>query len=436
MGLMFLAAILVREGYNVKIIDAYLERLNQLKLSKKILIQNPDIVGITTDSCNFYESIRIAKLVKNVTHALVVLGGPHATIRAKEIINYPEVDVVVIGEGENTLLEIVNRLENGKSLEGCKGCFFKENGKKKFNPFRERIKNFDTLPFPARHLLPYKKYPRLYSSGGLKAPIDTISTSRGCPYNCSFCSSRIIWGKTYQHRSPKKVVDEIEFLINEYDTNGVYFREDNFTLKKNHVIGICEELRRRKIDIEWECSSRVDLVDKTLLKIMARAGCKSIWYGVESGSQKTLEKINKGITLEKSRKAVKLSREVGINVGGSFIIGIPGETKEDINKTIQFIKELKLTPSAIHYFYGIPDSALYREVIDNNWIDSAYGDILFVKTPEFNKRSLQKIINSVRRDLWFYNIKSKLKQKPLNAVKFSISAIKQPKKLLSLLRNF
>ncbi len=428
-GLMYIAAVLEKEGYEVIIIDAYLERLRQIELSKRIIEQDPDIVGITTDSCNFHESLRIAKLVKkSVSHAITVMGGPHATVRAKEVIQYPEVDVVVFGEGEYTMLDIVRRVENGTSLKGCEGCFYKENSKIIFNPPRQRIENLDALPFPARHLLDYKKYPRTYTHGGIKKPVDTVSTSRGCPFNCSFCSNRVIWGKKYTTRSPKNVVDEIEYLVAEYGTKGIYFREDNFTLNNERVLEICEGLRKRKIEIEWECSSRVDLVNKNLLKEMYKAGCRAIWYGIESGFQKTLKKLNKGITVEQSREAVKITKEVGIKVGGSFMIGIPGETMEDIEKTLQLIKELKCTPTALTYFYAIPDSELYREVVQNSWIDSAYGDILFVKTPEFDKEYLQKIIKHKKREELLWTIKNE----PINYI---FAAMKNPKRVFNFLRN-
>lgn len=428
MGLMYIAAVLEKEGYEVKIIDAYLERLSQIELSKRIIKQDPNVVGITTDSCNFQESLRVAKLVKNISNALVVIGGPHVTVRPKEVIQYPEVDVVVIREGEYTMLDIVRRIEDRTSLNGCEGCFFKENDKIIFNPPRQRIENLDALPFPARHLLPYKKYPRTYTHGGIKKPVDTMSTSRGCPFNCSFCSNRVIWGKNYTTRSPKNVVDEIEYLVAEYGTKGIYFREDNFTLNNKRVLEICEELHKRKIDIEWECSSRVDIVNKSLLEEMYKAGCRAIWYGIESGSQETLKKLNKNISIEQSRNAVKISKEAGIKVGGSFMIGIPGETMEDIEKTLQLIRELKCTPTALHYFYAIPDSALYREVVHNGCIDSVYGDILFVKTPDFDKEYLQKIVKDIEREELWWSIEK-------DPMTYIFAAIKNPRRIFSFLRK-
>lgn len=398
-GLMYLAAIVEKEGHNVKIIDNFLEKNTQIKLSKRILAFNPDIVGISVACTNYFEALKIANLTKNLTDALVILGGPHATIRAKKFIQYPDIDVVVLGEGEYTLLEIIQRFENHKSLEGCNGCYCKIDGKIIYNALRGRIEDLDILPLPARHLVRYKYYPRTYSFKKIKRPTDTVSTSRGCPFNCNFCSTRELWGKNYKYRSAKNVVDEIETLIRNYGTKGIYFREDNFTLNKKRIIDICDELLKRNIKIEWECSSRVDLIDKKLLKKMHEAGCKFIWFGIESGSLNTLKKLDKGITIEKSREAIKMTREAGIEPGGSFMIGIPGETKQDVLQTYNFIKELALTRTSLAHFLGIPDCKLYREIVKNHWYEAAYGEMLYVKLPNLSKEFLNEISRRVKIEL-------------------------------------
>jgi anaerobic magnesium-protoporphyrin IX monomethyl ester cyclase len=406
MGLMYIAAVLEESGNKVKIIDALLEKLDQIDLSRRIINFNPDIVGITTDSANFLESLKVAKLAKNSLNAVVVMGGPHVTVMPDEVIQYPEVDIAVIGEGEYTMLDIVQRLDKGKSLKGCKGTWIKENGKVIQNSLRERI-DLDELPFPARHLIPMEKYTRTYTHGGLAKPVDHMNTSRGCPYDCSFCSSRIIWGQKYKARSPKSIVDEIEYLTKEYGTRGIYFREDNFTLDRKRIIDICREIQRRGIKISWECSSRADLVDESLLKEMYRAGCRAIWYGIESGSTRTLDILNKQITIEQSREAVKLTRETGIKVGGSFIIGVPGETIEDIKLTLDLIKELHCEPTAYHYFYAIPVSRLYLEIKEKRMFDSAYGDILFVKNDKFDRDFLMKLITQSHNEIYGHKIKKR-----------------------------
>ncbi len=433
---MYLAAVVEKEGYNVKIIDDYLEKLNQIKLSKRILQYKPDIVGISIACTNFYEGLRAAKLVKTITNAFVVIGGPHATIRAKSFIEYPEVDAVVLGEGEYTLLEIIKRLETNKSLEGCKGCYCKIDGKVIYNDLRERINDIDSLPLPARHLIKYRSYPRTYSFGQIKKPVDTVSTSRGCPYNCTFCSSRVIWGPLYRYRSPENVVDEIELLVKNFGTRGIYFREDNFTLNKKRVISLCDELIRRNIKIEWECSSRVDLVDKDLLKKMGEAGCKFIWYGFESGSPKTLNIISKGITIEKSRRAVKLTKEAGISIGGSFMIGIPGETKEDVIKTYNFIKELALSQVSLAHFLGVPDCQLYREIIKNKWYDSCDGEFFFVKLPNLSKEFLNEISTRLNRELPIIRNKFNSDNSLLSYIKKIQTALRNPKNTLTYIKNY
>lgn len=433
---MCLAAVVEKEGYNVKIIDNYLEKLNQVKLSKRVLQYNPDIVGISIACTNFYEGLRTANLVKTISDAFVVIGGPHATLRAKSFIKYPEVDAVVLGEGEYSLIEIIKRIEVGQSLEGCKGCYCKVDGKIVYNALRERINDLNSLPSPARHLVRQKSYPRIYSFGQIKRPIDTVCTSRGCPYNCTFCSSRELWGPKYRYRSSENVVDEIELLVKNYGTKGIYFREDNFTLNKKRVIRLCDELIKRNINVEWECSSRVDLVDEDLLKKMHEAGCKSIWYGFESGSPRTLKIISKGITIEKSRRAVKLTKKAGINIGGSFMIGIPGETKEDVIKTYNFIKELALSQTSLAHFLGVPDCQLYREIIKNKWYDSCDGEFFFVKLPNLSKEFLNEISDRLNRELPILRNKFNSENSLLSYLKKILNALKNPKNALTFIKNY
>jgi len=434
-GLLYIAAVLEREKFEVSVIDAFLLKLNHIELSRKIIKHKADIVGITSESVNYYESLRIAKTVKNVSKAVVVLGGPHASIKPMDLIQYPEVDIVVIGEGEFTMLEIVQRIKNGQSFDGCKGTVFKKDGEIIVNPLRERIEDLDSIPYPARHLVPIKAYPRNYTFGGMKIPVDTITTSRGCPYSCSFCSSRMIWGRIYKTRDPKSVVDEIEFLIKNYGTKSFYFVEDNFTLKKKHVMGICDEIIKRKLKIEWECYSRVDLVNKEILEKIHKAGCKAIWYGIESGSPKTLERLDKGITLEQSRNACKMAKNAGLKVGGSFMIRLPGETKEDIIMTYNFIKELALNPTSLALFRAIPDSQMYQEVVEKGMYDASYGDIYFVKLPGISRNYLSEILMRVEKEIPALIRRDNIKRDPLFILKYFILSLKEPYKIKRFIKN-
>jgi len=395
-GLMYLGAVLERDNYEVGIIDANWRKLSQIDLSRELVKHRPDIVGITTDSCNFNDSLKVARVAKNVTHAIVIMGGPHATVLPNEVIRYPEVDIVVFGEGEQTLLDVLQRIEEGNSLQGCEGTLFKQDNEVIHNPPRARITNLDELPFPARHLVAFEEYPHKYSFSRIRAPVSTVSTSRGCPFDCSFCSNKVIWGK-YVARSPKNVVDEIEYLVNRYGAKGIYFREDNFTVDNKRLLQICEELLRRRVEVEWECSSRVDLVKRDLLREMYKAGCRGIWYGVESGSEKTLKILNKRITKDQSREAIAITKEAGIKVGGSFMIGVPGETMDDINDTLRFVQELNCDHVGIGIFVGIPISRLYDEIVEKRMIDAAYGHILFVKTDQFDRRTLEEITRDFHR---------------------------------------
>jgi anaerobic magnesium-protoporphyrin IX monomethyl ester cyclase len=218
------------------------------------------------------------------------------------------------------------------------------------------IKDLDSLPFPARHLLPMDKYTIL----GKKSTIGNIISSRGCPFYCTFCESSLLFGRMFRARSPKNVVDEMKQLINEYHPKTIEFSDDLFTLNMKRTETICDEIRRRGLDIPWACSSRVDTVSRSLLRKMKKAGCILIYYGVESGSQRVLNLMRKHIKIEQIIKAIKWTKEVGIEILASFIIGFPGETREDMQKTIAFAKRLDVDYAQFSFATPYPGTELYQ----------------------------------------------------------------------------
>lgn len=336
LGLMYIAATLEREGNPVKIVEMRFLENPWIHLKKIILKEKPDVVGITTMSYTFPASLKIARITKNaVPNSLIVLGGPHATFMWAEILMInPEVDIVVIGEGEYTMLELIKTLTEGGSLKRIRGIAFREKKKVIKTPPRPLIKNLTSLPFPARHLVNMDKYRTLES-------FTPLISSRGCPFRCVFCASRAMWGAHVRFRYPKDVVDEIEHIIQKYRFKTVNFADDVFTLNKPRVIKICEEINERVLDVEWECSTRPDLLTKELMKKMRKAGCKSILLGAESASQRILNILNKGFELKDIEKVVKWAKEIGINVRLSFMIGCPGEDIKSAFKTLRFAKYLK-----------------------------------------------------------------------------------------------
>jgi radical SAM superfamily enzyme YgiQ (UPF0313 family) len=218
-----------------------------------------------------------------------------------------------------------------------------------------------------------------------------MSTTRGCPYNCAYCDIEALWGKTCRSFSPSRVVEEIRHLINNYGSKGIYFISDNFTIRKRETAETCEVIKKEKLDIEWVCDTRVDLVSRDLLRKMKDAGCKTIWFGVESGSPSILEKINKDITLEQTAHAFKLCREEGIQVACSFMLGIPGETVKDMEASLKFAKRLNPDWSRFNIYISYPGSTLYEEILHKHLYDRKEDFLFFVKTEDFDYESLLKI---------------------------------------------
>lgn len=294
---------------------------------------------------NYKSAHMVAKLVKEVSkETTVIMGGAHPTVLPVETLQDPNVDIVVRGEGELTAFEVTESIAGRLQLKDIAGISFKENGKIIQTPERVPIEDLDSLPLPARHLLPVEKYRPFFPDQLFKAPVEAILTSRGCPFRCIFCAARVISGRKYRWRSPKKVIEEIELLINEYGIQQLGIIDDTFTADKKRAEKICEELITRKLnkDLVWLCATRVDAVDRDLLKKMCEAGCRSISYGIESGSQRLLNLIRKGISLDQAKKAVKSTKEAGIECRGTFILGLPTETRNESMETINFAKELDL----------------------------------------------------------------------------------------------
>jgi anaerobic magnesium-protoporphyrin IX monomethyl ester cyclase len=298
------------------------------------------LVGLGGTAESRFEVFRIAREIKAENPSIkVAFGGPQATFTAEDTLtNIPAIDAVVRGEGEETLLEVVTMCSDGLSLEGIPGVSFRQEGKVIHNPPRERIKNLDDLPLPARHLLPMDRYN--LNMDFLNVPGETIMTSRGCPYNCSFCSASAMWERMYTKRSAQSVVSEIQHVTDQYGAEGIKFFDSTFTVDRRHVEGICDALRSEKLShIPWECEVRADTVDKDLLENMKDAGCYLIDLGLESASNRVLEKINKKITVTQAEEVLEYCLDLGIRVRLFLTWGHPGETLEDLEKTLGFVEK-------------------------------------------------------------------------------------------------
>ena len=365
LGIMYLAAYLEKNTiHQIKILDCHLENLDSNQLKEKINQEKPDVVGITTMTFVLPDVIRIVKLIKqNNPSVKIILGGPHVHIYPEETINIKEVDYCVLGEGEKPLKDLLDNLDNTEKLYKIKGIVFKDNQKVINTGPREPIQNLDSLPFPARHLTHYKKYSSILAT---RFPVTTMFTSRGCPYKCLFCD-RPHLGKIFRARTAKNVVDEME-ECRKMGIKEIFIYDDTFGVDRQRVLDICSEIKKRNLDITWDIRTRVNTVDEEILKALRNAGCQRIHYGVEAGTQKILDVLRKGITLEMAEKAFKLTKKVGIQTLGYFMIGSPFETKEDILKTIKLMK--KLDPDYVHISITTPFPAtdLYRMALEEKII--------------------------------------------------------------------
>ncbi len=391
LNLMYLASSLEEESYAVKIIDDDLLQQGYENVSNQAEKLNPKLVGVTATTSTIKSALKYLELIKNVLpETLTVIGGPHTTFMPYETLkNCENLDVVVIGEGEETIVDLTDHTtQNIEDINDVNGIVYRDlkDGNLKTTEKRPLIKDLDKLPFPARHLVPFDSY------GVSQEQTGGIITSRGCVYNCNYCSSSLIMGKKFRSRSPGNVVDEIEELINTYHINDIGFMDDTFMLNKKRASDIADEIKARSLDLTFVASSRVDRVDKSLLENLKSSGLKTIYYGVESGSQRILDLMKKGITLKNVEDAVKMAKDVNLDVLTSFILGYPGETEEDMNTTIDFSTKLDSDYCQYSILTPFPGTPIYKDLIEKNLIDNEDWDRYTVLKPilKYNELGLNK----------------------------------------------
>ena len=293
-----------------------------------------DLVGITTMTTTLPSSFKVASLCKEYSrHCQVVMGGIHPTVEPHRIMQNPNVDFVVKGEGEETLLELVQTLSsNSLALGEINGLGYRRKGILTMNPPRKMMPDINLLPFPGRHLV---LRPDLYSD-----EMGAIVTSRGCPFKCTFCEAHNIWTRKVRYSTVDNVLAEMKEVINTYHVKGFRFDDDSFTIDRRRILELCQKIIDEKLEISWSCLSRVDLVDDELLAAMKKAGCFKINFGIESGSDRIRQMINKGISNSHIYEALRLVRKNHIKFGCCFLIGLPYETEEDVWQSIQMIKKI------------------------------------------------------------------------------------------------
>ncbi len=398
LGLCYVAAACEKAGAEVRIFDYIVRGYNKAKLEEEIQQFMPDIIGTTAVTMNYKKAAKILQTAKTIKPDVITLfGGPHVSFDIENTLNnYPEVDIILKGEAEETLQELVPFLHDRKKWTDIKGIAFRSDSGIISTQNRELIQNLDSLPIPSRHLVPMSRYQ------ALGFPVSII-TSRGCPNKCIFCLGRKMVGFKVRHRSTALVVNEIEDILS-YGFEIINIADDLFTANKKRVREFCKEINRRNLKFKWSVFARVNTVDEETLRIMKKAGCHSISFGVESGNTEMLKRVKKNITLEQARNAVKVCKKVGISAHASFMAGLPGETIESLNDSEVFSKELDIE-YGYHFLAPFPGTTIREqnksfdlEILTDDW-DLYDADNVIVRTSELEPEAIKNFVDNASRHI-------------------------------------
>ncbi|MFA5802216.1 MAG: radical SAM protein [Thermoleophilia bacterium] len=353
-GLMCLAAVLEKNGHEVKILDSVRYRMSKQRISDEIRKFAPGLIGMSVYSIGADQAIKTAQHIKSEFDIPIVVGGPHVIVYTEDLADYDYFDFLVTGEGERTLAELVDTLENGGEFSGIKGLFYRNDGEVIRNEPQPYIEDLDELPFPAFHLIDdLKGYtPQLLVYR--RRPVITLVTSRGCPFECIFCNS--VWTRKWRANSAEYVVDLMEHVINNFGAREISFHEDTFALNKRRVLEICRMIRERNLKIIWTATVNLKTLDQEVIRAMKDAGCWLVSVGIESGSDKVLKFVKKPVDKATVRRVTAWLDEAGIKIRGYFMIGHLIDTEETIQETIDFAKSLPLYSMNLSVMYLAPGS--------------------------------------------------------------------------------
>ncbi|MBU0503953.1 MAG: B12-binding domain-containing radical SAM protein [Candidatus Omnitrophica bacterium] len=385
LGLLSLAAVVRKAGFTPAIIPSDNLNIGYNRTLERINRFSPDILAITATTFSINQAHELSVLAKKNNRGLIVLiGGHHLSALPKETLEkFPGFDIGVIGEGELTLVQLLERLEQNKDTSDTKGIVFRKNNNTVINPPQELIDRLDGLPLPAWDLLegfPKAYYPPFFRSKGL--PAASIVTSRGCPSSCIFCS-KAVFGNRVRFFSPEYVFSMIRLLHDSYGVNDILIEDDTFTIDKQRVSDICELILNSGLKINWSCLARADNIDGSVLTRMKKAGCWQISFGIESGSQDILNSSQKGINLDVIDRAIRISKKSGILTKGFFILGFPNDTGRTIKETIRFAKKSALDDISVNFMTPFPGTELYNNAaefgeFDNDWKNMNLLSVVFI----------------------------------------------------------
>jgi anaerobic magnesium-protoporphyrin IX monomethyl ester cyclase len=362
MGLAYLASVLknVSDPPEVSVVDANAERLNPEETAERIVASSPQAVGFTMTSPQYEACLKIIRLVKARKDIPVIVGGPHPTVMPGELLNNPGVDILVRSEGEDTIVDLHEYFRGKRELSAIGGISYRQNGRIVSNADRPLIENLDRIPFPAWELFPLSRYTSIAGKYGYALP---VMSSRGCPFGCTFCYKGV-FGRTYRARTPENVVAEIERLAADFKIREFVILDDNFALKEDRALAICDLLIRKKIRLPWRLSNSIAVKNSSsrLFHKLKEAGCYQVSIGVESGNQEILDGINKGIKLAEIENTFRLTREAGLETIAFFMIGNLGENEATIDDTIRFAKRIRPDFAQFTIATPYPGTGMYEQV--------------------------------------------------------------------------
>lgn len=418
LGILYLSAYLDQHKVDHEVYDSTFSRFDD----HFTLIRNKqfDVVAIYTNLMTKLNVLKLIKAIKNdsaLKHTRIILGGPEVRNHAEAFLNYGA-DVLIVGEGEETLLEVVQHFQTGKAdWPEIAGTVILKDGKVHQHQERALVKDINTLPFPNRHRVDLSKYQDVWKKHHGYSMV-SMSTMRGCPYTCKWCS-RAVYGGTYRRRSAKLVVDEIEIIKRDYNPDKIWFVDDVFTINHKWLREFADELERRNVSVSYEIITRADRMSDEVIELLKRSGCFRVWIGAESGSQKIIDAMDRRVDVMKVREMIKKSRRAGIEAGTFIMLGYPGESRTDIKETIEHLVDAAPDLYTITVAYPIKGTRLYEEVQDKlttslNWAESTDRDLDFKRTHsrkyyDYAVRWVYNAVAASRTDSLFAKMKFTLK---------------------------
>jgi radical SAM superfamily enzyme YgiQ (UPF0313 family) len=406
LGILYISAYLEQHGYNNEVFDSTFSSFDLL--CERLLEQRPDVIGIYTNLMTKLNVLRIVAYVKShaeLQHTKIVLGGPEVRNHAVKFLEHGA-DYVVFGEGEQTMLELV-QYTGGiypgglTDIEGI--CYLDEQQQFRQNKERTKLRNIDALPFPNRTKVQLQQYFDVWENRHGASTI-SVSTMRGCPYSCKWCS-RAVYGQSYRRRSPTRVVDEIAWIKENYAVNSIWFVDDVFTVSHEWLKKFTDEITQRNLVMPYECITRADRMNEEVILNLKKSGCFRVWIGAESGSQKIIDLMDRRVEVEQVQKMIQLARHHGLQAGTFIMVGYPGETKEDIFATVKHLKNADPDLFTITVAYPIKGTPLYAEVesrfVTNlPWESSTDRDIDFTRT--YNRRYYDYAIQMINYEVQYH----------------------------------